>query len=237
MKIAIMLSLALAITGCQRAVTDDPSLKTIMIKSDAEIETSPNEAKFQVSLYCLDKSVKTSKSCLVQKSNELIQKLQSMGVKKNDVLTASVTMDKSYTWRNNSTVFEGYRSATSLTVTVKNIENLDEIYTELLENRNLEIGGLEYGHSKIDSLKNEAYVKALKKSGILADKLLAQLPEDSKEILKIGNVEITASTPRPRKQMADGAAMEVAAVGNQSIGMSTGTIQIDATLYVEYQID
>ncbi|MES2411710.1 MAG: SIMPL domain-containing protein [Bacteroidota bacterium] len=207
-----------------------------MIKSVGEIETVPDQATFRVSLYCLDKSVKASKNCLVLKSNELVKKLQSLGVKKIDILTTSVTMDKSYTWRNNSNVFEGYRSATSLIVTIKNIETLDEIYTELLENRNLELGGLEYNHSQIDSLKNEAYVQALKKSDVLADKLLEKLPEDDKEVLKIGNVEIKASIPQTRNNYDGYKTEEAVAVSNQSIGINTGTIRIDATLYVEYQI-
>ncbi len=237
MKKLLAIGFLLAIVGCQRSAGVDPSFKTIMIKSVGEIETVPNEATFQISLYCLDRSVKISKNCLVLKSNELTAKLQSMGIKKEDILTTSVTMDKSYTWRNNSNVFDGYRSATSLIVKVKNIETLDEIYTELLENRNLEIGGLSYSHSQIDSLKNEAYAQALKKSGILADKLLEKLPEDEKEVLKIGNVEITSSMPKTGRFERDGAMEEATAVvANQSIGISTGTIRIDATLYVEYQI-
>jgi uncharacterized protein len=236
MKNIIAFMFVLAAIGCQRTTTDDPSFKTILIKSDGEIETAPNEATFNIDLFCLDGSVKASKNCLVLKSNDLIKKLESMGVKKNDILTTAVTMDKSYTWRNNSNVFEGYRSATSLIVKIRNIETLDEIYTELLENRNLEIGGLEYSHSQIDSLKNEAYVKALKKSDVLADKLLEKLPEDDKEVLKIGNVEITASTPTTRRNM-DKVTAEVASAANQSIGISTGTIRVGATLYVEYQIN
>ena len=227
--------LLMAVIGCQRSGVD-PSFKTIMIKADGKIETGPDQATFNINLYCLDNSVKASKNCLVEKSNELVQKLQSMGVKKNDILTTSVTLDKSYTWRNNSNVFEGYRSTTSVIVTVKNIDTLDEIYTELLENRNLELSGLDYTHSKIDSLKNEAYVQALKKAGVLADKLLEKLPEDNKEVLKIGNVEISASTPDARRDKREEYATDAVAVGNQSIGISAGTIRIDATLYVEYQI-
>jgi uncharacterized protein YggE len=208
-----------------------------MIKSVGEIEALPNEATFHISLFCLDKSVKSSKNCLVLKSNELVDKLRSMGVKKNDILTTSVTMEKSYTWRGNSTVFEGYRSATSVIVTIKNIDTLDEIYTELLENRNLELGGLEYNHSQIDSLQNEAYVKALKKSGTLADKLLEKLPEDDKEVVKIGNIEITSSMPKARNYEMDGVVTEQASSNyNHSIKINAGTVKVQATLYVEYQI-
>src|SRR5688572_23651963 len=118
----ITFSCLVALAGCQRTSVGDPAFKTIMIKSVGHVEALPNEATFQVSLQCLEGSVKGSKDCLITKSNELISKLQSLGVAKKDILTTSVNLNKSYTWRNNSSVFEGYRSATTLIVTIKNIE-------------------------------------------------------------------------------------------------------------------
>jgi uncharacterized protein YggE len=102
----------------------------------------------------------------------------------------------------------------------------------------LDIGGLNFSHTKLDSLENEAYAKALEKSGILADKLLNKIPESDKEILKIGNVEISASMPTAEEMSADAAYETVAAVQNQkSVAISNGTIKIAATLFVEYKID
>ncbi|HEY0045780.1 MAG TPA: SIMPL domain-containing protein [Flavobacterium sp.] len=225
------------LTSCQNS-TSPSRLKTIMIRSVGEIEALPDMATFQISLYCMDKSVQTSKKCLVDKSNDLTGRLQSFGINKNDILTTSVDMNKSYTWQNNTQIFQGYRSSTTVIVTVRDIERLDEIYTELLENRNLDIGGLNFSHTKLDSLENEAYAKALEKSGILADKLLNKIPESDKEILKIGNVEISASMPTAEEMSADAAYETVAAVQNQkSVAISNGTIKIAATLFVEYKID
>ncbi len=225
----------LTLLSCQNTSTVEPSkFKTIMIKSIGELETLPDMATFQIDLTCLDKSIKTSKKCLVSKSNELIDKLKSFGINKDDILTTSINMNKSYTWRNNSNVFEGYRSSTSVFVTLRNIEKLDEIYTELLENRNLDLGGLNYSHSRLDSLKNEAYVNALDKSEILVDKFLERLPETKKEILKIGNVEISTSLPEPNESKYVEA--EVAFSRNKSVAISKGTVRVTATLFVEYQI-
>ena len=218
----------------------DPSLdkfKTIMIESYGEIETLPDMATFHIDLNCLAKSIQASKQCLVDKSNDLNSKLQSFGISKDDLLTTEVSLNKSYVWRNNSSVFEGYRSSATLFVTVKNIDKLDEIYTELLENRNLELGGLSYSHSGLDSLKNEAYVDALIKSGKLADKLIANLPESSKVILKIGNVEISSSLPgKNLDKNEDFYQAEVSRKTNNNLSISKGTVKVTATLFVEYQI-
>ena len=229
----------LVLVSCQNTSTVESSkFKTIMIKSLGEVETLPDMATFHIDLNCLDKSIKDSKNCLVDKSNELNTKLQSFGINKDDILTTSVDMSKSYAWRNNSSVFEGYKSSTTVFVTVRIIEKLDEIYTELLENRNLDLGGLSYSHSRLDSLKNEAYINALEKSEILTDILLGKLPESKKEILKIGNVEISASMPEANdsKYEAEFDMEEVSVLKNKSIAISKGTVRVTATLFVEYQI-
>lgn len=238
MKHLVGIFLVLLLAGCQSNGPADPGkFKTIMIKSVGEVETLPDMANFQINLNCLDTSIEASKNCLVEKSNELVSMLQSFGVGKEDILTTSVDMNRSYTYRNNTRVFEGYRSSTSVYITVKNIDDLDKIYTELLENRNLELGGLSYSHSKIDSLNNEAYVKALEKASILKDKLLEQLPETEKEILKIGNVEISASMPEAKNVMYESDAVEQTQSANRSsIAINKGTVKVSATLFVEYQI-
>lgn len=230
----------LILFGCQNNSPNERSkFKTIMIKSYGQIEALPDLATFYINLNCLEKSLKISKKCLVDKSNELNSKLISLGIDQDDILTTSVNLNKNYTWVKNTRVFEGYNSSTRMFITIRDINNIDEIYTELFENRNLDLGGLSYLHSKIDSLKNEAYVDALKKASILADKLLIELPESEKEILKIGNVEISASLPETKdlKYEAEYDAVEESSVQNQSLVISKGTVIVNSTLYVEYQIE
>ncbi|MBS9463744.1 SIMPL domain-containing protein [Flagellimonas sp. 389] len=240
MKQVIAILGLLFFVNCQNGSIVEPSkFKTIMIKSFGEVETPPDMATFHIDLSCLNKSIQTSKKCLVDKSNILHDRLLGFGIEKNDILTTSVAMNKSYTWRNNSNIFEGYRSSTSVFITVRNIEKLSEIYTELLENRNLDLGGLSYSHSKIDSLENAAYVKALEKSKILADRLLQELPESKKEILKIGNVEISGSMLeknifQPENEF--GMAQQPNVLQEKSIAISKGILKMSATLYAEYQI-
>lgn len=227
--------------GCQsNSPMERSNFKTMMIKAHGEIETLPDNATFYINLNCLENSVKLSKKCLVDKSNELNSKLISFGINKDDILTTSVNMNKSYTWAKNTRVFQGYSSSTMMYITIRDIDKLDEIYSELFENRNLDLGGLSYSHSKIDSLKNEAYLDALKKANVLADKLIMELPESDKEILKIGNIEISASLPEFNKSKDASYGYEEVvetSVQNQSINISKGTIIVNSTLYVEYQIE
>ncbi|GAA4280455.1 hypothetical protein GCM10022260_08760 [Gaetbulibacter aestuarii] len=207
-----------------------------MLCSTGEVETRPDMASFNINLSCLDKSIEISKNCLVDQSNALMRTIKSFGIPEDDILTTSVNLNKSYTWVNNSKVFEGYRSSTSIYVTVKDLKKLDTMYTALLGNENLDLSGLSYSHSKMDELKNDAYVNALQKANLLADRLLQNLPESKKEILKIGNVQISATQPQNNaKALAENDRAAFSA-SNQPVAISTGMVKVRATLFVEYQI-
>lgn len=236
MKNLLALCLMLVtITSCQMntsTTATSSKMKTFMIESVGKVETMPNEASFYINLSCVDKSVAAAKECIVKQSNELMARLLAHGLKKEDIQTNNISLDKSYSWTNNTRVFEGYRSSTSLTVKVRDLDKLDVIYTDLLENEHLDLGGLSYSHSDMENLKNQAYVNALKKADVLAEKLLAELPEKNKEVLKIGNVQITSSNPVAQ----DTRMMYAKAEDAGSIAISTGMITIQATLYIEYLI-
>jgi uncharacterized protein YggE len=216
MKNLLALCLMLVtITSCQMntsTTATSSKMKTFMIESVGKVETMPNEASFYINLSCVDKSVAAAKECIVKQSNELMARLLAHGLKKEDIQTNNISLDKSYSWTNNTRVFEGYRSSTSLTVKVRDLDKLDVIYTDLLENEHL--------------------VNALKKADVLAEKLLAELPEKNKEVLKIGNVQITSSNPVAQ----DTRMMYAKAEDAGSIAISTGMITIQATLYIEYLI-
>src|SRR6218665_94048 len=111
MRVTIITAVAILamLSACQvNSSSSSSKFKTIMIESVGKVETMPNEASFYINLSCLDKSVASAKDCLVKQSNDLMNKLLGYGIKKEDILTTSVDLQKSYKWMNNSQVFEGY---------------------------------------------------------------------------------------------------------------------------------
>lgn len=238
----LVLLCGLLICSCQNQNSvPKQKFKTIMLKSEGHVETQPDMASFYINLNCLEWTAKKSKECLVEKSNELQEQLLASGIDEKEILTTRVTLNKSYRWERNTRVFKGFASSTRVHVTIKNIDLLDDIYTELLDNSNLSLGGLNYSHSKIDSLKNEAYLNALNNSALLADKLLSKIPETKKEVLKIGNVEISSSL-RNNDNFKNERKMNLIenteiAEKSKTIAMSTGTVNVWATLFVEYNIE
>lgn len=230
----------LMIAGCRVGNTQNQSpVKTMVLKSVGEIETLPDMATFQINLSCLETTVLESKECLVEKSNTLDEQLRGFGIAPKDLLTTAVRLNKKYRWSNGEQQFIGYESSTSITVTVRSLDSLSLIYSTLLENKNLDLGGLSYSHSDMDGLKNKAHADALAKANSLADELLAQLPETEKEIVRIGNVAPEVSLPVYDAQRNLNKSAEYSIALSEEPGdvpINKGTLRIYAVLFVEYQI-
>ena len=233
--LGVVLSI-LILASCKDNSTQG-NFKTMMIRSVGEVETVPDMASFQINLSCLKKSITDAKTCLVDKSESLHAQLLGFGIDEKDIMTSAVNMNKSYTYERSTRVFQGYEGSTRINITIKDLDQLDEIYSALLENANLELSGLDYTHSKMDSLRNEAHANALTNAGMTADRLLIELPESKKEVLKLGNVQISASTPQANtSSFSDGLELKSRGTATNQIAISRGTLVVNATLFVEYLI-
>jgi uncharacterized protein YggE len=178
--------------------------------------------------------IKQAISCLINITSKLNDDLLNSGVQKEDILTTNVNLSKDYVWRNNSEVFNGYRASTTTSVKVRNLKNLDELYAKLLGNEKLNIGSLTYGHSKLDSINEIAYLNALENANKLADQILTKLPENHKTITQVSNFEISKSeeiTELNNKNFEVNKELD-----KSKLTINVGNMIAVQNLYVEYKI-
>jgi len=208
--------------------------KTIFLKATGTVEIAPNEASIIITASCLNRDIKQAKSCLIDITSNLDNDLRNFGIQKEDILTTNVSLNKQYIWSNNSEVFNGYSASTTTSVRVRDLKILDELYTNLLSNDKLTVGSLTYGHSKMDSINNIAYIRALENANRLADQILTQLPEKNKSILQVSNFEITKSESNPEIKYERLAENQELSKSNLTINF--GNMVAIQQLYVEYKI-
>lgn len=207
--------------------------KTILLKASGTVEIAPDEASIIITASCLNMDIKQAKSCLIDITSNLDNAIRGFGIPKEDILTTNVNLNKQFIWSNNSEVFNGYNASTTTTVRVRDLTILDELYTNLLSNDKLTIGSLTYSHSKMDSINNIAYIKALENANKLADQLLTQLPEKNKSILQVSNFE-TAKSENPDILLEKHAVNQE--LRESSLTINFGNMVAIQQLYVEYKI-
>lgn len=214
-------------------------IKTIKLSSSGTVEVKPNMASFSVSMECINMDAKKARKCLIEESHQLNKQLLNYGIKQEDLLTTNVNLNKRYDWRNSRRIFEGYRASSSLHVSVKNIKKLEEIYTDLLGNSNLNISSLSYSHSAYDSLKNEAYKTAVANANTLADELLSTLPQTNKEVIHISNTNYSFNNDYEYEGYDSFGEPVTSKTLNEakSLKVNTGNVAVSATLNIQYKIE
>jgi len=228
-RLSILLSVIMLIS-----CNPEKDYKTILLKSSGIVEVAPDEASLSLNLSCVDKNIEQAKSCLLNISSRLNEDLINFKIRKEDILTTNVNLNKDYVWINNSNIFNGYLASTTTRVKIRDLTILDEVYTKLLSNENLTIGSLIYNHSKLDSINEVAYLIALENADKLADKILSRLPEKNKAITQISNFEITRSKINPEPGLMKN---EEFAVQDQSqLTVNIGNMIAEKALYVEFKI-
>jgi len=228
-RLSILLSVIMLIS-----CNPEKDSKTILLKSSGIVEVAPDEASLSLNLSCVDKNIEQAKSCLLNISSRLNEDLINFKIRKEDILTTNVNLNKDYVWINNSNIFNGYLASTTTRVKIRDLTILDEVYTKLLSNENLTIGSLIYNHSKLDSINEVAYLIALENADKLADKILSRLPEKNKAITQISNFEITRSKINPEPGLMKN---EEFAVQDQSqLTVNIGNMIAEKALYVEFKI-
>ena len=228
-RLSILLSVIMLIS-----CNPEKDYKTILLKSSGIVEVAPDEASLSLNLSCVDKNIEQAKTCLLNISSRLNEDLINFKIRKEDILTTNVNLNKDYVWINNSNIFNGYLASTTTRVKIRDLTILDEVYTKLLSNENLTIGSLIYNHSKLDSINEVAYLIALENADKLADKILSRLPEKNKAITQISNFEITRSKINPEPGLMKN---EEFAVQDQSqLTVNIGNMIAEKALYVEFKI-
>lgn len=208
--------------------------KTVILKSTGIVETTPDEASLTINASCVNQDVVQARSCLSAISSDLNNVLGSFNIPGEDILTTNISLSKDYIWQNNSQVFTGYRAAVTTRVKVRDLSILDKLYTQLLGKEQLVIGSLTYSHSKIDSINDAAYLKALENANNTADRILSKLQQKNKEIIRISNIELPESEIEPVMNLRKFTQNE-AAVSDQVI-MNIGNVTAIRDLFVEYRL-
>lgn len=216
-----------------------PYLGTLVrVQASGEVEVPPDEASITIRLTGLRPNARAAKAYLIEQGNALRDTLIEFGVRPSDIQTLHVDLERSYAWRNNAQVFQGYRASTSMQVLISDLSRLDEIYDQFLDRRELDTYGPAYGHSAIDSLRGVAYLRALDRADVLGESLRGRLSAKRMTVRAISNVAPTSDL-QPYDAYAMEAAPRAVAVEQTAaprFEVSTGQIKVRADLYVDYEL-
>ncbi len=233
MRTLLILGILIGLIGCDRT-----PLKTIYVSGTGEIEVVPDMAYLNVNSSSTMKTAKQSYAATSEAINAMIDECKKLGIEKEDIKTSHISIDKQYQWIKNTQTFMGYYSSAYLKITVRNLDILGELSEKVLETKTNEINGINYDHSKYDSLYNEAGVVALKNAKNIADRMAKEMGVAIGQILRISNEKNTETDA-----VGYGAgylamnAFDKRKRETKTVQVEPGIIKIPNTSYVTFEIN
>ncbi len=187
MKSFLMFAALLLCWGCSQEQIKN---RVIYVSGKGEIQVVPDMAYLNVNASNVRQTAKQSYAATSESINALLEECAKLGIDKKDIKTSHISINKQFRWIKNTQTFIGYSSSAYLHITVKKLDILGELSEKILDTKTNEINGIEYDHSKYDSLYNEAGVVALKDAKAIAEKMAKEMGVGIGDILKISNEKV-----------------------------------------------
>lgn len=236
MKKTVYMIILLSLFGCNQL--NDVKSVLVNIEASGEIQLVPDMAGIAVNLSCTDEDLSKSTECTKISIDELFTLLDEQNVKKDDYHSSTIYLSKEYIWRNNSQVFNGYKSSSTVNILFRNLETMSVVITKIMTMENASISNLSYSHSEMDTYANKAYLEALDNAKILADEIKEKLGGRAIEVLRVSNFREASGINEPAALRKTGERAMLASNANapSPIQINPGAQKIIKEVYVQYRI-
>jgi uncharacterized protein YggE len=148
---------------------------TITVTGTAEQQTAADTAS--ISFYVTKKGTDQSTVANYVNTNTktVVDVIKGLGIDTKDIKTTNYSINPEYSWDDGQRNFTGYRAQQSVSVIIRDLEQVPEVLAKVVEQNVDSLNGPNFYIDKLDDLKDnlraEAIKDAKKKANELADEL------------------------------------------------------------------
>jgi uncharacterized protein YggE len=186
-----VLMIGLVSAGFWGSDTSEVQQKNVITVSGyGTVDTHPDEAVLRLAVLTQAKDAKNASDENVEKMDAVLGALYEIGISKDDAVTSGYQVWPQYSWRDEEQRLTGFQVRNSLTVTVRDIENIGDVIDAALFAGANEINDVTFTVSddRQAELKSEAIADAVKKA-----KADAASVAKAMDVTIVGPVEISTT--------------------------------------------
>lgn len=198
----------------------------IIVTADGVVESPPDFAIIQLGVSVQDKTADKVYQQTNETVNNIIDALQKLGVKKDEIKSVDFGFSPQYDYSNGKQQFIGYQMRHNLSVQVKKIENIGNIIDHAMFAGANTVTQISFGFQDPEKLKSQARIKAIDAAGKKAKEIA-----DAANI-KLGKILQISEYSYPY----EGRTVETAAMGGGGAVIAPGTSSVHASVTIRYEI-
>ena len=138
-QILIIALLSLGAVSCDAQT----SQRTIITSGSGLVSVSANMAELHLQLQAVNRNSAVAKQDVDSRVNDFIRALKRIGIDKADVIAPTLRLSPNYEYINQKQRFTGFRATRSVTVTLSDLEQLNELMDTALDSGIDQIGQLQ----------------------------------------------------------------------------------------------
>ena len=138
-QILIIALLSLGAVSCDAQT----SQRTIITSGSGLVSVTANMAELHLQLQAVNRNSAVAKQDVDSRVNDFIRALKRIGIDKADVIAPTLRLSPNYEYINQKQRFTGFRATRSVTVTLSDLEQLNELMDTALDSGIDQIGQLQ----------------------------------------------------------------------------------------------
>lgn len=236
--IALLGALGLVlIQSCSFAQQQNPAgLHLITVVGTGEVKLVPNEAQFNIGVESRAKEPEEARKESDTKVAGILNLLKSKGVDPKDVQTTYMTLYPGYDPNGKQNQITFYTAHKTMTVTVKNLDKLDEIMTAMTKAGVNHVDGMQYKNSEMKPSREQARKLALQAAKQKAASMAGELGSKIGRVHTINENYNEGQQPYPR--FANAVSVESSqAMDAGGPSFSPGQLNVTATVEVSFVLE
>ena len=239
-KTSLLLVAALAALLCTQSpalAEDKPEPRLVTVAGEAEVNVSPDEVVFDVTLQAFGKELKTAKTQVDDKLKGLIALAHKHGVAEADTQTDYIRVEPRFKGNNDTKAFLGYWVRKDLVFTLRDVTRAEGLLSELLDFGVWSINSISFRSSQMRKYRDQARDLAMRAAREKAAALAGSVGQ------KIGKAySIEEEVPEQGYSSQNARSNNIATVESESSSASEGTlalglIKISARVTVKFELE
>lgn len=198
----------------------------IVVTGEGIVESEPDIASVQVGVSFQEKTADKVYQETNQTIDSIINALQKIGVKKDEIKTIDFGFSPQYDYSNGKQQFIGFQMHHNLSIQVKKIENIGNIIDHAMFAGANIVSSISFGFQDPEKLRSQARSKAID----AAEKKAKEIADGTG--VKLGKILQISEYSNPYEART----VETAAMGGGGAIIAPGTSSVHASVTIRYEI-
>jgi uncharacterized protein len=167
--------------------------------------------------------------------DSLVMILKTYSTNPTDIKTSNISANKAYTYVGNKSVFTGYEAMETIDFVLNDISKFTDLTARILETKIQSISGIEFGHTRADSILREADLLAYDDALKSVIKLSSRANVNLGKLLYAGNVQLEEGAPMPR--IANSINTYNKGYGGEGFKLSPDVMEFKRSIIATYEVN